>query len=253
MEYYEQTNCALLQKRAADLAEKARKEGMSHSKFLSPAQQASVSGRFAKRADITFLLSGGFPEAERQIAVFLNPDFGEYVPETVLCALVFSHRVQDAVSHRDILGAALALGIDRGVLGDILIEPERAVVVCLREMGGFLLENLTMAGKTGLQGAEIPLDILQKPEELAEEITDTVQSLRLDAVLASAFSVSRSMAADLVRAKKAKLRHEVCLNKETPVRAGDVISVLGQGKAVLLSAEGRSRKGRTYIKIAKYK
>ncbi|MCL2513678.1 MAG: YlmH/Sll1252 family protein [Oscillospiraceae bacterium] len=106
-----------------DLAREALKSGVSHSKFLTPAELEKARQRYNARRDVKMLADGGFETAERRIAVFLDPERGEFERKSAISALELSHRPQDALSHRDVLGAVLSLGIEREVLGDILIEP----------------------------------------------------------------------------------------------------------------------------------
>jgi RNA-binding protein YlmH len=75
-------------------------------------------------------------------------------------------------------------------------------------LGGYIVENLTKAGRVGVSVSEITLDELPvKQEDLAEK-TDTVASLRLDAVICAAFGLSRTKAAELITAGLVQLDHQ---------------------------------------------
>ena len=99
----------LLLTKMEDLARKAAKTGFAHSKFLTPAETAEVSRAFAARRDILFSADGGFQGAERQCALFVQPDWGAYDREDVLAAVALEHRTQDTVRHQDVLGSVLGL------------------------------------------------------------------------------------------------------------------------------------------------
>ena len=75
----------------------------------------------------------------------------------------------------------------------------------------------------------------------------TVQSPRLDAVLAGLFHLSRTQAAERVRAGDASLNYAECLRPDAEIRPGDVVSLRGHGKAAVRDIGGQSRKGRTYV------
>ena len=83
-------------------------------------------------------------------------------------------------------------------------------------------------------------------------IRDTVSSLRLDAVTAAAFSMSRGKAAELIAAGKVNLDHVPCIKPDRPVAEGAVLTARGLGKARLTEVGGLTRKGRTGITIEKY-
>ena len=51
-------------------------------------------------------------------------------------------RFSEELGHRDYLGALLNLGVDRSVVGDILIKDKEAWFFCLHKMSDFFIENL---------------------------------------------------------------------------------------------------------------
>ena len=83
-------------------------------------------------------------------------------------------------------------------------------------------------------------------------VLDTVATLRLDAVAASGFSISRSKMADLISSKKLMLNGRECDKPDRPVGEGDVLVCRGLGKCVLSTVSGPSKKGRTMILIERY-
>ncbi|MCL2194447.1 MAG: YlmH/Sll1252 family protein [Oscillospiraceae bacterium] len=115
---------------------------MNH--FLTPAQAA-------QERNPNLIFDGGFAEAERVVAYTDGPR------ERHMAALKLTFRLQDELSHRDILGAVLALGLDRRVLGDILVQQGAAYLVCLPHVAQFIAENLAKAGRVGLRAEQISL------------------------------------------------------------------------------------------------
>ena len=85
-----------------------------------------------------------------------------------------------------------------------------------------------------------------------KEIRDTVAALRLDAVMASGFSLSRGKAADLIGAGRVQLNHRECLKGDRAVAEGDVITCRGLGKCTVAQVGGRSKKGRILIGLERY-
>jgi RNA-binding protein YlmH len=239
-----------------DLASKAVRAGIAASKFLTPAESQSVSGYFSHRKDATLVVDGGFEGAERARAIFTNPDWGEYnrddLRDGLFTALKVLHRSQDTLGHRDILGALMALGIERETVGDIIMDGTVAALICLPEFGGFIIENFTKVGRVGLEVSAIRLDELPAREEELTIKSNTVASPRLDAVLGAAFGMSRTKAAELIATGRVNLNHQVCLRADREVGEGSLLSVRGLGRAKLLEIGGLSRKGRSFIKIGVY-
>ena len=238
----------LLPARMDDLADNAVKTGCAASRFLTPAEQRSVAEYF-KYKPITVSFDGGHESAERTRVVFTNADWGEYERSELFTALKIEWRPQDTLGHRDILGALMALGIKRDTVGDIVMEEHSAVLVCLPELGGYIAEKLSKVGRVGVNVTEISLDGLSAKKEVLSVKTNTVASLRLDAVLCAAFGLSRAKAAEHIAAGRVNLDHTQCLQPAKELSEGSLLSVRGMGRVKLLEVGSVSRKGRVFIKI----
>lgn len=243
---------ALLLAHMEDLAQKAQKRGMAHSNFLSPGQAAAVESAYGTRQDVLLRWDGGFEEAERRVAVFLQPQWGEYLREEVVAAICLSYRRQDTLRHQDVMGAVLGLGLSRQVLGDIAIAPPCAYVVCLAGRADFIVQQLAMVGRVGVSAQVLPLSQLPALAPALEEKQITVASLRLDAIVAAAFGLSRSAAATAIAAGRVQLAHHECQNPSQPVQPGNTLSLRGKGRVKLLAEEGTSKKGRLRIVLGYY-
>ena len=233
--------------RAEDLAIKAVKTGSAASRFLTPAEAKIVASRFRNRNDVELTLDGGYKNAERVRVVFLNPGWGRYDRAELFCAFRIIVPPQETLGHRDILGALMALGIERDTIGDIIESP--LTVICLPELSGYIDENFTKVGRAQVKLSKVDLSELAPREPSFTEKEDTVASLRLDAVLGAAFGLSRSKAAELIATGRVSLDHEPCIQPAKELREGALISVRGLGRAQLLECGGVSKKGRIFVRI----
>jgi RNA-binding protein YlmH len=146
----------------------------------------------------------------------------------------------------------MALGIERDTVGDIIVEDHFAVLVCLPELSRYITQNLSKAGRVGIGISEISLsEIPVRQEELTIK-TDTVASLRLDAVLGTAFGLSRTKASELIRAGRVNLDHQPCFQQAKELCEDALLSVRGMGSAKLLEVGGVSRKGRIFVRVGLY-
>jgi RNA-binding protein YlmH len=234
-----------------DLAARAVKAGAAYSDFLTASEAEEIRRYFSRRNDVVLTFDGGFADAERTIAIFTNAEWGGYKREEVLSALLLRYRKQDHIAHRDVLGAVLALGIERAAVGDIFVG-NPSYVVCLQHMAGFIRDNLEQVGRVGLTVDKMPLSALPELTHHLAEKTGTVASLRFDAVTAVMFHLSRGEAAEHIRQGNALLSHRACEEPSKEVSAGDIISVRGLGRAKLLEIGGQSRKGRVWIRFGVY-
>lgn len=247
----------LLYARVLDKLEFHQKRGLlAHSPFLSPGEQLGVSAMLKLSGPCRHVLWGGFDDAERKICLFY-PDWQEpediYAdPDGPLTALEVTLPEAGNLSHRDILGSLMGLGITREHIGDILIEAGRCQVVVLSQSATILLSQWSGAGRYPLSPIQVPLSqIAPKPPQVAT-IRDTVQTLRLDAVTASGFSISRGKAADLIQSGRVNLNHQACVKPDRQVAQGDVLSCRGLGKCVVAQVLGQSKKGRTMLVLERY-
>ena len=223
--------------------------------FLSPAQRAALEPLLAACGHPRHLVHGGYVGAERTVCVFL-PDWQEpddWLAEDELAAIEAAYPPTGAdLTHRDLLGGLMGIGLTREKVGDILVGETAAQIVCLKDAAPIILSQFDQAGRYRLKLKEIPLVSLAPAPAEAKVIRDTVASLRLDAVLASGFSLARGKAADAITGGRVSVNHRECLKPDRPVGEGDILTCRGLGKCVVKTVGGQSRKGRIIIELARY-
>lgn len=216
--------------------------------FLSPGEQALAQALLnAAGVREGFVFDGGFQGAERKILVFL-PEWAEDASDC-LSFLRAEFHGNDSLSHRDILGSLMGLGVSRERLGDILVSPHSADIIAAPSLRELFLREWEQAGRVKLSVSEIAREELRTPEVKIKIIRDTVPSLRLDAVAAAAFSMSRGRAGELIAAGRVHVDHTPCLKGDKILSQGAVLTARGLGKAVLAEAGGLSKKGRICVTI----
>lgn len=242
--------------RALDQLERAQNRAIPcATQFLSPAQRAALEPLIAACGHPRHLFHGGYEGAERTICVFL-PDWQEpedWDASDELAAVECAYPPTGAeLTHRDLLGGLMGIGLTRERVGDILAGDTAAQIVCLKDAAPIILSQFEQAGRYRLKLREIPLSALSPAPAQVKLIHDTVAALRLDAVLASGFSLARGKAADAVTGGRVSVNHRECLKPDKPVAQGDVLTCRGLGKCVLKAVGGQSRKGRIIIEIERY-
>ncbi len=224
------------------------------SEFLSPAEQA-LARQVLQAAGVgqqDYCFWGGYPGAERCVAVFLPDwmDSDQADTESGLVALRATFR--EPLTHRDFLGSLMALGIQRPRIGDILVDETQCDLVVKESIGAYLSQNWESAGRVKLSLCPIDLADLHIPVVNVQEIRDTVMSLRLDAVSSSGFRTSRSKMVNLIAGGKVRVNDLECTKSDKIIVQGDVISVRGLGKMKVEEVGGLSKKGRTNILLKRY-
>ncbi len=247
-------NEAYLAGRLADCAKRAaRQRGLAFSHFLDPAQSLLAISA-AKAQGVCLKLWGGYEDAERRIAVFYA--MGEAEPRPEEWPLRWLRCRWDAryasPQHRDLLGALMGQGIERENLGDLLVLEGQAYCAALPDMAGYLAATLREAGRATLR-----CDVLEgEPEFPQPQLVpqrETVASLRLDAVLAAGWNLSRTEAAELI--EQGKVRVNYLLEERTDARLaeGALVSVRGKGRFQLTEIGSLTKKGRIGIVLSHYR
>lgn len=235
--------------RARDLAERAERQYCAcFTPFLTPAEQALLQRVYGCSQDVALSFQGGYPEAERKMAVFTPVEFYGEIPLPI-DVLALEHK-GDPLGHRDILGALMALGIKRDRIGDILDGCQPQLVLCDSTLTDYIISELKKAGRTSL---EVRRGEITAPAEADyTEQTGTVASLRLDSIVAEGFRISRTKAAEQIKRGLVQLNWMPCEDCSRKIKAGDRISLRGSGKIELVDTGKQSRKGRTFITIRRY-
>lgn len=220
--------------------------------FLSPREQKLAETLLhAVGVRSGYAFDGGYPDAERKVLLFL-PEWAEGTEGELVFLRADFHGEGSKLTHRDILGSLMGLGVARERVGDILVSEHSADIVSLPSLREFFLQSWESAGRVKLSVSEIAREDLLLPQVQVKIIRDTVSSLRLDAVVSAGFSMSRGRAAELIAAGKVSLDHFPCEKGDKPVAEGSVLSVRGLGKAKLTTVGGLSKKGRIGITIERY-
>lgn len=243
----------ILEKRLSELAFRAAKTGVpSCTRFIEPNETAACE-RAAREAGVSVSFYGGYEGAERVIACFYD-GYGDGPLYPVVCLEISWSSKFFTLSHRDLLGAVMSLGIERDGTGDIAFSEKEgtAYLFVLKELSSFVRANLTQAKRAALNVKEAEGDILIL-RETGEAVRVTCASLRLDAVLQSALRLSRAETQRKIAGGFVKLNHEEILSCDRKLREGDLLSVRGFGRLRVERDAGETKKGRQALQLRLFK
>ncbi|OXT06347.1 RNA-binding protein [Thermoanaerobacterium thermosaccharolyticum] len=222
--------------------------------FLSMGEQKILLKLIKQFDDINCRFDGGFEKAERKMA-HIYPKFKnvEYETHIVLINAIRISGDLSKLSHRDVLGSILGLGIKRDKVGDIIKRQENCDVIVHNDIVCYILMNLNKIGKERVNVNSIELDEVIEPEIKYDDINTTVASIRLDSIVASGFKISRTKASELIKAGLAEVNWETKLEPSFEIKEGDIVSLRGHGRIKFEEIIGTTKKGRIYVHILKYK
>ena len=239
-------------KRYGELADRARQFGIyTYSSFHSR-ETAGLAYDVASESELK--IWGGMENSERVVVRFGDPEelsYEEDFPIRILHIEPRQAKYSETLTHRDFLGAILNLGIERDVVGDILVKDNSAYCFVLEKLADVFCSDLDRVKHTAVSCKivdEVPGDVLPKLKE--ENIT--VTSPRLDAILAKVYHLSRTDAKELFDMEKVILNGRICRNPETNLKENSKVSVRGYGKLEYHGEERTTKKGKTGITIWRY-
>ncbi|MGY0692312.1 YlmH family RNA-binding protein [Virgibacillus sp. FSP13] len=154
------------------------------------------------------------------------------------------------LSHPDVMGAFLSLGIKRKKLGDIHVANGVLQIMMASDIAPYVLTNLTAIKKATIRLTEKPLSALLEDNVQWQEADNTVSSLRLDAVLKEIYNISRKDATQFISKGLVKVNYKIVEERAFSIQAGDLISVRGKGRSKVVTINGQTKKDKWKITTA---
>jgi RNA-binding protein YlmH len=211
--------------------------------------------------DVKVIEYHAFKEDERRIIGFFPQSYLEFMNEDqmrqsfpITCLRIdFSEMEGTSVSHRDVLGSILGLGLERKLFGDIILDGKCAYVVCHERIVPVLQQELFQIRRSSVHIKVLSSNDDYKdlvPKSVALNIT--VASLRIDVVLKGVLNLSRTMCSELIEQGKVKINQLEVTKNCKQVDSGDILSVSKNGKYKINWIGTENKKGRIPIIVDRY-
>lgn len=244
-----------LKKRLKELAEKSYMQNIyCFTGFLGMAELDTFYRAQVEFSHVPYTVFGGNAGSERQMVRFGSQEllgYEEAFPIVCLHIRPLLAKFADELTHRDVLGACMNLGIERSTLGDIMLRDNSAYLYCTETIAPYIIENLVRIRHTSVTCARFEGEMgALAPRLKAQELQ--VASERLDAVLAKAYGISREKSQLLFREKKIFVNGRQQENNSAVPKVGDIVSVRGYGRLVYEGMSHTTRKGKCNIRVAFY-
>lgn len=244
----------MLQKRLIELSKLAYQRGIvTYSDFLNLNELNILHTMPKNELYTSYKVFGGYDFSERQMVAFL-PDalcYEYFYPISVLKISPLQKKFAESLSHRDYLGAILNLGIERSKIGDILVQDNSAILFIHQSLETFVQEELRRIKHTSVMAEpENFAEISYKPK--TEEKKGTVSSLRLDSLMALAFSSSRTKLVSYIENGKVFVNGKLITSNGYQIKEEDIISVRGLGRFQFKEMLSQTKKGRYFVTIDMY-
>lgn len=222
--------------------------------FLDPREQQIIKSVIGATNDLSIRFYGGGEYSERKRAV-IAPFYEEVTENSFQLTIVQAayHSKFVTLTHPDVMGAFLSLGLKRGTLGDIFVNDGIVQIIMSKEIAPYVLTNLTAIKNTNIKLVEIPFSSVLESRPNWIKSNQIVSSLRLDTVLKEIYNVSRKTATDFITKNLVKVNFKTVTDRAFSLYEGDLISVRTKGRSKLISVNGQTRKKNLNITIARLK
>lgn len=241
-----------LRKRFEELIRRSYRENVFYfTNFLSPSD-AAIAYELAKQNEMNSF--GGANGCERVVIRFGDPEtFGyeEAFPISVIKIEPRHLKYADALTHRDYLGALMNLGIERDLLGDIVVRETHAYLFSLSHIAPFICENLRRIKHTDVACAVLE----EAPEDAGPHLVReslNVSAVRIDSIIARLYHLSRGSAQQLITGGDLLVNGRSVLSVSYQPKPDDVCSLRGYGKFIYRGELHETKKGRLQVAVDRY-
>lgn len=245
----------LCKKRLIDLSKQADIKGIvTYSGFLNLNEQ-NIYHTSQKEFITKTEMFGGYDNAERQMVAFI-PDALYYNYEyPIKCIRIVPKypKFAEQLTHRDILGALMNLGIERNRLGDILCFENEYYLFCDQGILPFIISELERIRHTIVSLTEDDKYHNLQANISFEERYDIIASNRIDCIIAKAFHLSRTEAFEIISSEKVFINGKCITNCNAFCEDGAIVSVRGRARFIFEDCKSTSKKGKLRVKFSFYK
>lgn len=215
--------------------------------FLSPDERAFVMQEAAGYPGVRCRVYGGYRGATRA-KVAIMP--GYYVDENIDPGIAGVIIYGDVVS-LPIESLLARLGVAPGKVGDIAVFEDECHIVIDRDAAQAVADRIAEVASVPVSAEAVDVLDLRRQNEEAKKAVRSVASLRLDAVAAAGYGVSRTKMAQDIKAGKVSLNRRVVMDPAEPVKAGDVVTMKGKGRLVIDAVGAKTRRGRITVEMTR--
>ncbi len=203
--------------------------------FLDPYEQLAFEAICkSNKLNISFWDKG--MDSERKIAIIFEDYYEE--PKCTIYRVRYNTKYY-SITHRDVLGALMNVGIKREMLGDILVNKQDIAFLCMDSVKGLIQEELTK-----IKNAPVTLEEIETfiKEDDGIEKKYIISSFRLDTLVATFADINREEAKERIKRKEVKVNHFIETDYKLVCDPQALISIKGFGRVQIIKQDGVTRK-----------
>lgn len=155
------------------------------------------------------------------------------------------------LTHRDLLGALMSLGLKRECFGDFVFDKGLCFFACDKKIAPYIQMNLTSVGKSRVACKRC--DEMVEHHQQYEIKCLSIASFRLDVLVAEAYHLSRKEASQWILSKKVKVNYKEVVQTDFLCHNDFIVSVRHYGRFKINDLERMNKKGKHMVELMYYK
>ena len=217
--------------------------------FYEPAIQLLIEKEIARYPECDCAFFGGNDYSERKILSIFKKNCEPDLKIYPLKCLQFE---ADEIEHKDVLGALIALGIQRDKIGDINFFNETVQIFIAEPIDIYVVQNLCKIANKDIECREVAFEDIKENEPKFINLDIIIASMRIDNVMHAVFKMSRNEAQAFIKADKVKINHKPVTKSSVNIKSGDIVSVRSKGRLLVDMPAGTTKKGNIKLKVRKF-
>lgn len=220
--------------------------------FLNPHEQEVATKVIGTHQGVKIAFYGGMEGAELKRALIYH-EMDEITQDDFQIVLlkITYNKTFTTITHQDLLGALMHLGIKREAYGDFVFEDGIAFFACDKALAQYIQMHLTRVKKSKVHCTIETKPITRQQQFQTKHVS--IPSYRLDVLIGEAYHLSRKEARDLILSKKVKVNYKEVVQCDFLCHNNYIVSVRHYGRFKLNDLQRINKKGKMIIELMYYK
>ena len=219
--------------------------------FLNPREQKMIESLSGQYPDISVHYYGGGKNSERErLRALLLPEYFVYTADDFEIT-VFEVSYPDkfvTLSHRNLLGAIMSIGVDRALIGDI-VNGDKIQFAVTSPFADLFKRELTKIKNAPLKLTEVPHNDFIDAHVNTKAVSILSSSYRIDSIVSLVLKEGRAKSKERIKKEKVKVNHSIVDEPSFIIETGDIISVRGFGRFTVTEQIAETKKGKYRLEV----
>lgn len=222
---------------------------ITYSDFLNEQQVAQIKSVLSTLKENNYFFFGELEDLQRKVLIIIPEKIDKSIVITNINNIIGSikieipNEIKGKLKHKDYLGTIMSFGLTREKIGDIIVYEDKAYIIAFKENLEYIKEELR--GEKRFKKAHIEIININKIETKPlqfEQISISVNSLRLDNIISELLNTSRKMAQEKIESESVFINYLVETKNTKAVKENDIIVIRKSGKYIIEKFLGKNRK-----------